>query len=200
MPETTVEPREPVVAAAARRPRHSTRTIMTAAAVGAAVGIVLVPLNFAVTAVTATLPIVAVVVYGVWGMSALIPLALLRRGGAGVIGATAAGLVSSISPYGLVMVVMMLAWGVFMELPFAATRYRRFGRPTFLVAGVVTGALSCVMSIYSLDLLSMAPGTVAAICAVQLVSFVVCSLASLAIAARLGRAGIGGARRQVADE
>lgn len=197
MPESsTATETEPV----GTRSRYTTRTIMTAAAIGAAVGVILIPLNFAVMAVTTTLPILAVVTYGIWGMSALVPLGLLRKPGAGIIGATAAGLVSSVSPYGLFMVVMMVLWGVFMEASFFITRYRYFGWKSFAVVGILTGLLSSVMSIYSLNLLSMDLGLVIAICVVQVLSFIGCSLLSLALAKALQRAGIAGVRRRPAGE
>jgi len=175
--------------------RYTTRTILTAVAIGAAVGVLLIPLNFVQGAVTATMPLLAVVFYGVWGMSSLIPLALQRRGGVGIIGGTAAGVVSSISPYGLAMVVMMLAWGVLMELPFTVVRYRFFGRTMFLVTGLVTGVVSTAMSVVQLDLTTLAPGMLVAVCVVQVLSFVGCAWLSWVVAEALGRAGVGGGRR-----
>ncbi|MGB4777932.1 ECF transporter S component [Microbacterium sp.] len=190
----------PAEAATAPRPhprrRYTTRTILTAVALGAAVGVILIPINFAQGALTAAAPMVAVAIYGVWGMSALIPLALLRRAGTGVIGGTAAGIVTIISPYGVFMVIMMRFWGVLMELPFLVTRYRLWGWKTFTVAGIVTGAIACAMSIGSLNLLSMETGLVVGICVIQVVSFVICSLLSLAIARGLSRTGIAGGRRE----
>lgn len=184
-------------AAVSPRRRYTTRTILTAVALGAAVGVILIPINFAQGAVTAAVPMAAVAVYGLWGMSSLIPLALLRRGGTGIIGGTAAGIVTIISPYGVFMVVMMVVWGVFMELPFLVTRYRLWGWKMFTVAGLITGLISCGMSIVSLNLLSMKAGVVVGICIVQVISFVVCSLLSLAIARGLARTGIAGGRRRV---
>lgn len=177
------------------RRRYSTRTIMTAVAIGAGVGVILIPLNFISQPISVTMPIVAVIFYGVWGMAALLPLAHLRLRGTGIMGSTAAGLVSSLSPYGLFMVIMMLGWGLLMELPFALTRYRYFGWRMFLAAGLVTGVISTGMSWSMLNLASMKTGLALAICAVQLVSFVACSLLSLLIARALGRAGIGGRHR-----
>ncbi|WP_051208612.1 ECF transporter S component [Propionicicella superfundia] len=186
-------------AAAPPRKRHTTRTIMTAAAIGAGVGVILIPLNFISQPIAVTMPLVAVVFYGVWGMAALIPLAHLRMRGAGIIGSTAAGLVSSLSPYGLFMVVMMLGWGLLMELPFAVARYRHFGWRMFLIAGVVTGVISSGMSWAMLDLGSMKAEVAVATCVVQVASFVVCSMLSLLIARSLGRAGIGGRPRAQGD-
>lgn len=182
-----------------RRPvaggRCGTSTILTAVALGAAVGVVLIPLNFVQGAITATMPLLAVALYGVWGMSSLIPLALQRRPGVGIIGGAAAGVVSSISPYGLAMVVMMLAWGVLMELPFTLSRYRHFGRTALLVAGVATGVVSTGMSIGMLDLTTLAPAMFVAVCLTQVASFVACAWASYLVAGALRRAGVSGGRR-----
>ena len=94
--------------------RYTTRTILIAVALGAGVGVVLIPLNFASLAMTSTMPVVVSITYGVFGMAALIPLARLRLPGIGIIGSTAAGVVSALSPYGLMTVVMMFCWGILM--------------------------------------------------------------------------------------
>lgn len=182
------------------RKRYSTRTILTAVALGAAVGVILIPVNFMQNAVAAAAPMVAVAIYGLWGMSALIPLALLRRGGAGIIGSTAAGIVTIISPYGVFMVVMMVIWGAFMELPFLITRYRLWGWKMFTIAGLATGLVSSVMTMGSLNLWTAEQGLIVGIFIVQTISFVACSLGSLAIARGLARAGIAGGRRQVSAD
>lgn len=106
MPNHPREPDAPVVAPGRRR--YTTRTLLVAVALGAAVGVILIPANFASVAITATAPLVAVAVYGLWGMSALTPLALLQRPGTGLIGSTAAGVITIISPFGILMLVMMI--------------------------------------------------------------------------------------------
>jgi energy-coupling factor transport system substrate-specific component len=177
-----------------RRGRLTTRTILTSVAIGAAVGVILIPLNFVSQTLTASLPMVMVIFYGVWGVAALVPLGVLQRGGTGIIGSAAAGLVSSLSPYGLSSLVTMILWGLLMELPFLVARYRRFGWGMFLTAGLVVGAIGSALSVVRLDLTSMSAGFAASLVAVEMASFVVCSLLSLAIARALRRAGIGGAR------
>ena len=175
-----------------RRRRYSTRTILIAAALGAAVGVILVPVNLALIGFTTAFPPIASASFGLWGMAALMPLAVLRRGGSGVIGATAAGIVLIVSPGALLMVVVMAMWGAAMELPFFITRYRWFGWIMFTAAGVIAGFISCVISIYTYNLPSMDSGLVAFICIVQIVSFVAGSLLSLVVARALARAGIAG--------
>ncbi len=181
-----------------RRRRYSTRLIMTAAAIGAAVGLVILPLQYLILAVEGSLPVLAAISYGIWGMSALIPLALLRRMGVGVIGGVVAGLVSSLSPYGLFMVLEMFVWGIFMELPFLITRYRLFGWKMFTVAGAAVGIVSCGLSTLELNFGAMTPAVVVGVLAVQIASFIVFSLLSWLIARALRRAGIGAGRREAA--
>lgn len=183
--------------ATARRSQYTTRTILTAVALGAAIGVILIPMNFIQTAFTAAAPMAAVAIGGTWGMSSLIPLALLRRRGTGVIGGTAAGIVMIISPYGVFMVVMMLLWGILMELPFLVTRYRLWGWKMFTFVGLATGVASCALSIISLDLLSLDIATIVGICVIQILSFTAFALLSLAIARGLARIGITGGRRRV---
>ncbi len=193
--ERAVPGRSAPAAGPARRPRYSTSTILTAVALGAAVGVVIIPLNIVTAMIGATLPVLAVSTYGIWGMSSLLPLALLRRPGVGVIGGAAAGVVSSLSPYGLQMVVMMLAWGVLMELPFAVLRYRRWSQATFLVVGGVMGVVTTGMSIVQMNLTTLAAPMLAAVCVVQVTSFVLCSWGSYRVAGAVARAGVVGGRR-----
>ncbi|MFV0434985.1 MAG: ECF transporter S component [Leucobacter sp.] len=181
------------------RRRYTTRTILTAVALGAAVGVILIPINFAQAAVTTAAPILAVSIYGLWGMSSLIPLALLQRGGTGIIGGTAAGVVTIISPYGVFSLIMMVLWGVFMELPFLVTWYRWWGWKMFLIAGVVTGVIGAWMTFTQLNLASVDPGLATAMFIVAAVSFTVCSLLSWLIARGLERSGIAGGRRRSTD-
>jgi len=178
-----------------RRRRYSTRLIMTAAAIGAGMGIIILPLEYVVLAIEGSLPVVATITYGIWGMAALIPLALLRRMGVGVIGSVVAGLISSFSPYGLFMVIEMLLWGVLMELPYLITRYRFFGPRMFTISGLVVGAVSCALSSIELNFGAMTTGVVIAVIVVQIASFAACGLLSWAIARGLQRAGIAGGRR-----
>lgn len=177
------------------RRRYGTRIIMTAVAIGAAWGLVQIPLNFVINPIGTTFPVVAVASYGVWGMAGLVPLAVLRRAGTGIIGSTAAGVVASFSPYGLFMVVMMLGWGFLIELPFVILRYRRFGWQAFLFAGVITGAIATVGTWFMLDLGSLEPVVAIMSCVVAMASFTGCSVLAWVIGAALARAGIGGARR-----
>ena len=173
--------------------RTNTRTIMVAAALGAAVGILLVPINIYSIAVTMTMPLLVTILYGTWGLAALIPLALLRKPGAGILGSTVAGLISvPFTSYGLMMVVMMLLWGVLMELPWIVTRYRLWSYKMFAISGAIIGVIMVAMSYMRIALDQMSPWVVAAVWATEIVSSMICFVASKAIAGALVRTGIMG--------
>ncbi|MBY0690469.1 ECF transporter S component [Microbacterium marinilacus] len=172
---------------------------MIAAALGAAVGVVLVPVLFAIMTAAAPMPALAGFTFGLWSMAALVPLAVLRRGGTGVIGAVAAGVVTMVSPAGPAMLMMMAMFGLLIELPFLVTRYRWFGLKMLLVSGVVLGALSCLLSVFTYDLPNMQPLLLTLVCAGQLVSAAAGGALSWLIARALRRAGIGGASAQGAN-
>lgn len=178
-----------------RRQPYNTRTILTAVALGAAVGVLLIPFNFAQDALIAVAPPLGTAIYGLWGISSLVPLAVLRKPGTGVIGGAAAGIVTIISPWGVFMVVMMLMWGVLMELPFLFTWYKFWGWKMFTIAGLITAAVNCWWSYGWLNMSSMATGTAVGVIVVQTLSFVLCSLASLWIAQKLAELGVNGGRR-----
>lgn len=188
---------DPVTSRSPRRRRYGTRVIMTAVAIGAAWGLVQIPLNFVVNPIATALPVLAVASYGVWGMAALVPLAVLQRAGTGVIGSTASGVVASLSPYGLFMVMMMLGWGALMELPFLLLRYRGFGWPAFLFAGALTGVIATGMTWMMLDLGSLQPVVEISTVLVAMASFVGCALLSWMIGKALIKAGIGDGKRPI---
>lgn len=175
-----------------RSSNYQTRVILTAAALGTAVGIVLVPVNLVLSGLGAFFPPIASISIGLWGMGALLPLAVLRRGGTGVIGCTATGFCLIVSPGAFLMVAVMAVWGALVELPFFVTGYRWFGRSMFLAVGVILGTTSCAISIFTYDLPSMHPGLIATICFSQVVSFVIGSLTALSLARTLEREGITG--------
>lgn len=175
----------------------NTRTIMTSAALGVAFGIVLIPVMMYNLAVTATLPVLAAAGYGVWGMAALVPIALQRRFGVGILASTVAGFVAGpVSGYGWAMGLMMLVWGLLMELPFIVTRFRRFSVWMFVIAGLIIGVLSAAFSYVPLGMEEMALGAVLFICASSVVSSVVCAVLSYVIARGLSKAGIGESGRR----
>lgn len=154
----SVKARAPKIRRPKAREPFSTRRVMIASAIGAAFGILLIPVNLLTIAITATLPILVTLSYGFWGMAGLLALALLRRPGVGVMASTVSGIVAGpASGFGWAMVPMMLGWGVFIEAPFWVTRYRRFSAAVFIVIGLITGVLMAAMTYPMLGLEAMRP-------------------------------------------
>jgi energy-coupling factor transport system substrate-specific component len=182
--------------------RTATRTILTAVALGSAVGVVLIPFNFVNIALSSTMPVLSAISYGVFCLGSLIPLAVLRTPGTGILGSAAAGIVSSLSPYGLMAAVTMIIMGILLELPFLITRYRRFGMPMFLISGTIIGIAICLLNYFGLNMAVMAKPVLVMVLVAQLVSVVIGFVASLLIARALGKAGIGvsAARRTAAND
>ncbi|WP_170222857.1 ECF transporter S component [Nonomuraea turkmeniaca] len=179
--------------------RFDTRAIMTCAAIGVATGLLLIPFNVLSVALTAAFPLLVSLIYGLWAVPALMGLAMMRRPGAGVLASTVAGLVGMpLSTYGWMMLITMFLWGLFIEIPFMITRYRIWGTPMFLITSAFIGALSGGLLIVSLGGEQMSAATMAGAMALATVSTPVFGYLSLLGVRALARAGVGGARRQVA--
>ncbi|GIG29477.1 ECF transporter S component [Cellulomonas marina] len=81
---------------------------------------------------------------GGWLLAAPLAVAIVRRPGAGVLAEVLASVVEVVflgSPVGPLLVVSALLQGVGSELPFALTRYRRFGWATFALSGLCGAGL-----------------------------------------------------------
>lgn len=175
-----------------RRRPYPTRTILTAAALGAATGVVLAPVLFALTTIAAPVPALAGFSFGLWSLGALLPLVVLQRSGTGLIGAVAAGVVTAFSPVGAATIVLMGLFGALVEIPFLVTRHRWFGPRMLLGVGLLLGGLSCILSVFTYDLPSVQPALTWLVCIGQLGSAVAGSMVAWVIARSLRRAGIGG--------
>jgi energy-coupling factor transport system substrate-specific component len=87
------------------------------------------------------------VMYGVWLLPGVLVMLVVRKPGAAVFGALVAAAVSWLlgSWWGLSVVWYGLLQGLAPEAVFAATRYRRFGLPTAVVAGAAAGLVPAVL-------------------------------------------------------
>ncbi|MEJ5946571.1 ECF transporter S component [Pseudokineococcus basanitobsidens] len=84
------------------------------------------------------------VLQGGWLLVAPIAVAITRRPGSGVVAEVIAALMEVVflgSPVGPVLLVSALLQGVGSELPFALTRYRRFGWDVYALSGLLGAAL-----------------------------------------------------------
>jgi energy-coupling factor transport system substrate-specific component len=85
--------------------------------------------------------------YGVWLLPGVLAMLVVRKPGAAVFGALVAAAVSWLlgSWWGLSVVWYGLLQGLAPEAVFAATRYRRFGLPTAVLAGAAAGLVPAVL-------------------------------------------------------
>lgn len=84
------------------------------------------------------------ILLGGWLLVAPIAVAIIRRPGAGVAAETLASVVEVVflgSPVGPLLVVAAAIQGIGSELPFAVTRYRRFGWGIFAFSGLLGAGL-----------------------------------------------------------
>jgi energy-coupling factor transport system permease protein len=84
------------------------------------------------------------ILLGGWLLVAPIAVAIIRRPGAGVAAETLASVVEVVflgSPVGPLLVVAAAIQGIGSELPFALTRYRRFGWGIFAFSGLLGAGL-----------------------------------------------------------
>ena len=89
--------------------------------------------------------------YGSWLLVAPITIAVLRRPGVGILAELIAAIVEVVflgSPAGPLLALTGLLQGIGSELPFALTRYRRFGWGVFAVSGALGAGLVFFWSAY----------------------------------------------------
>lgn len=126
------------------RLRWRAADIAVGAALGVACGLVFWGFNFAYSWVSpilgAILPGVASVLHPFWYFSGTLALLILRKPGAAayvnVVGSAAEMLLGNQFSFGFVFASAILQ-GVFAEIPFALTRYRRFSLPMSMLSGAL---------------------------------------------------------------
>src|SRR5699024_1452332 len=106
------------------------------------------------------------VVFGSWLLVAPIALAILRRPGVGILAEMLAGIIEVVflgNPVGPLLVLSAALQGIGSELPFALTRYRRYGWGVFAASGALGAGLvffwtAYRMGWYGQDLLTLRLG------------------------------------------
>jgi energy-coupling factor transport system substrate-specific component len=168
----------------------TTRYLMTCAAIGAALGVLLIPANFVSAPLAAAAPMAYAPMVGLWIIGPVLALALVRRPGAAVLTTFVAGVVSSASPVGAWSIVTCLMAGAAVEIAFLVTRYRVWKSWLFYLDAVVFGALYVASGWAAFNMSAMAPGVLAVFVALMIGSFVVCTAIGLFLARRLAQAGV----------
>lgn len=177
----------------------STRLLMVCAAIGVAGGIVSLPMVWATVAVY-TIPLAHAPIIGLWAVTPVIAMTLLRRPGVGVLTALILGIVNMLNPIGWFFVGAMACTGVLVELPFALTRYRLWHPSLFYIGAVLGSSAHGIGLFMASGLRSYNPGFQVLVVAVVLASTLGFCRAARWVAGRLRQAGVAnGVRADIVD-
>lgn len=135
-------------AAAARRARLTLREIVMVVVLGVVFGflywVFVQAWNLLAIAMGPAGDLAQHVLFGSWLLVAPVALAILRRPGVGVIAEILAAMIEVVflgSPAGPLLLLSGALQGIGSELPFALTRYRRFGWGVFAASGALGAGL-----------------------------------------------------------
>ncbi len=180
--------------------RYSTRLLMSVAAVGAAGGVLVVALNYAllfwVPPSTIAYSIYAMTI-PFWYLGPYIALALFRMPGVGLIAAAIGGIVNFVTPYGLAQFGNAIVAGILLEVPFAIVGYRRWSDRyywfAFPLAALLQSTAYFLVCWFGGVILpaEFQPWLAIVTVVASLASAIAVTSLSLAVARRLRRAGVG---------
>lgn len=135
-------------AAAARRARLSLREIVMVVVLGVVFGflywVFVQAWNLLAIAMGPAGDLAQHVLFGSWLLVGPVALAILRRPGVGVVAEMLAAIIEVVflgSPVGPLLLLSGALQGIGSELPFALTRYRRFGWGVFAASGALGAGL-----------------------------------------------------------
>ncbi|RPF21360.1 ECF transporter S component [Myceligenerans xiligouense] len=180
--------------------RYPTRLLLSTAAIGAAGGLLVVGLNYALVGLppsSLTYAIYAVTTPA-WSLGSFVAMALFRRPGVALLTSVFSGLVNLASPFGVAQLVNFLVIGLLLELPFAVARYRRWSDRFFWIAfpagALLLGAgyLAPTLAAGAIDPSDIAPWLSALLVAAGVALALGLTAVALRTAAALRKAGIGG--------
>ncbi|WP_165314310.1 ECF transporter S component [Agromyces protaetiae] len=125
-----------------------TRILLTCAAIGAAGGVLLVPVNLVSSVLAPTVPLAYAAIAGVYSLPFVLVLALLRRPGVALLAGLIAGIINAIlTPQGPSAIITCLMVAFFLEIPFAIGLYRSWRAWIFYVGA---GVFALVYALYSM--------------------------------------------------
>jgi energy-coupling factor transport system permease protein len=150
----------------------STRDLMVIAAIGVALGVVLVPVIYETMALHATLgPLGMASIWGLYVVPLLVATRIMRRPGAALLTSLLVPLVQlPFGPGGWIMLLLWLPAGLACEAPFFLTRYRSLGLPTVMVAGALASLAFIAHMYLFIGFFDLALGVQVALVAVPLLS------------------------------
>ena len=131
--------------------------------------------------------------FGVYAMSALLPLYLVRKPGAALIGSLFAAVINILtgSPYGIHIVVAGLLQGLGAEVGFGITKYEKYGILNFGIASLFITLFVSLRDYFVFSLGQLTLPLLIATLALRIASIVVISyLLCLVIGAALNKTGL----------
>ncbi|MEU4419054.1 ECF transporter S component [Actinoplanes sp. NPDC024001] len=170
--------------------RLTTRFLMACAAIGAATGVLLLPVNFVAAAIAATVPLAYAPMVGIWLIGPVVAMAVLRRPGAAVLTMLIAGIINIPTPAGPSAIVTNLMVGVALELGFLVTRYRIWRPWLYYVTALVFEVAYAISAYAFFNIDDMAIAVQAVFFALMAVSAVAFTWVGLVIAGRLAATGV----------
>jgi energy-coupling factor transport system permease protein len=169
-----------------------TREVVVTAVLGAAFGVVFWAWGNLVWPALAFLGPLQNLLYGPWLIPAVLAPLVVRRPGSGVFAEVVAASVSAIlgSQWGVIVLLYGLVQGLAGEIPFLATRYRSFGWPVVVAAGVLASLSAWVLD-WAFYYAGVDPATQLVVGALMAVSgVVIVAGGSLFLARALREAGV----------
>jgi energy-coupling factor transport system substrate-specific component len=125
----------------------TTRDLLFVALIGIVGAILLMGVSYLSTVLIAVNPIFVSVLAGVYFVNIIMPLYIVRRPGAAILGTIVYGLASApFHAYGWTVSLFSVIFALPVELPFLLTRYRTYRLRVLMVAGAAGGLLSFVMT------------------------------------------------------
>ncbi|QEO09424.1 ECF transporter S component [Protaetiibacter larvae] len=181
------------------RSPYSTRVFLSAAAIGAAGGVVAIALNWIFLAINTTplATLIIVAVFGVWVLPGMLAQRLFTAPGIGAFTMLVAALVNApFTPYGVAQIWSSIIFGVLLEVPFAVTGYRFGGQRMFWIAHPLSQLAVIPFYLVGFDLAAFAWWVLPVFVLLTLASAAFFTWLAQFLAARLRAAGV--ARPRVA--
>lgn len=163
------------------------------AMIAVVMGIVFTGLDAIYTPITtATGPLGGAALYGVYLISALIPMAIIRKPGAALIGSLFTGIVNLLmgSPYGINIIVAALLQGLGVEISMMIWKYNRFDLVALGLGGIFASILVMIRDWFVFGLSQMG-SLLPAIIIIRLISaFIIGGGLALLVAKALRKTGV----------
>ena len=179
--------------ASRKRPfAFSTREIMLMITIALVFGVVTIPIQLASTTLSVAAPLAQRLLSGVYLIAPLFGAFVFRRFGVAFLIPFLASLVwVGTTPFGISVLLLGLFLGLYCEVGMVlATRYRRFSSRRLVVAGIIAGACSFVISSLLFSLQNVAVWLAAGFLLMQMIGGGVGGFMAVQLANALQRTGI----------